>query len=72
MQVKSFVINGNNVVDAAGKVDWNFVKDTPQINIVDNSHSHAARYYTKSEIDSRITSLNAALTQLQTKVNNIK
>jgi hypothetical protein len=72
MQVKTFEINGNNVVDAAGKVDWNFVKDTPQISITDNNHSHATRYYTKTEVDSRISSLNDALNQLQIKVNNIK
>lgn len=72
MQVKTFEMNGVAIVDAGGKVDWNYVKDTPQINIVDNNHSHATRYYTKTEIDSRISSLTSALNQLQAKVNAIK
>ena len=72
MDVKTFDIGGVNIVDAGGRADWNYVKDTPTISITDNNHSHATRYYTKAEVDTRIASLTSALNDLQTKVNNLK
>ncbi len=72
MQVKTFEINGIEIVDSGGRVDWNYVIETPKITITSNAHTHNDRYYVKSEVDLRITSLQKALNSLQEKVNKIK
>ena len=72
MQVKTFEINGIEIVDSGGRVDWNYVVETPRVIITSNAHTHADRYYVKSEVDLRITSLQKALNSLQEKVNKIK
>jgi hypothetical protein len=69
MTVETFEVNGNSIIDAAGRVDWNYVKNTPSISITNNNHSHANRYYTESEVNDRINSLDTALASLQDKVN---
>ena len=71
MIVQTFEVNGNSIIDAAGRVDWNYVKNTPSISITDNNHSHSNRYYTEAEVNERINSLDTALASLQTKVDQL-
>lgn len=72
MQVKTFEINGVEIIDSGGRVDWNHVIETPSETITSNDHTHADRYYVKSEVDLRIASLQKVLNSLQEKVNKIK
>jgi len=71
MIVLELEISGQSIVSEAGDIDWGIVKNTPHINITDNNHSHNDRYYTHSEVDSRISSLTTAIDGLEEKVNNL-
>jgi hypothetical protein len=71
MQIKTFIVNGTEVVDSGGRADWNNVKETPTINITSNAHSHSDRYYTETEVNDRINSLTIALDSLQSKINSL-
>ena len=64
-------MNGQTLMDSVGSIDWGFVKNTPTITITDNNHSHNDRYYTKVEIDNRISSLTASVDGLDEKVTNL-
>ena len=64
-------MNGKTIMDSVGSIDWGFVKNTPTITITDNNHNHNDRYYTKSEIDDRISSLTTSIDGLDEKVKNL-
>ena len=71
MIVRILEINNNKITDNNGKIDWSIVKNTPTIEITSNSHLHNDRYYTKTEVDNRISSLTLAVDELENKVNNL-
>ena len=71
MIILELEISGQSAVSEAGDIDWGIVKNTPQVNITNNNHSHTDRYYTQSEVDSRISSLISAIDGLEEKVNNL-
>ena len=64
-------MNGQTIMDSVGSIDWGFVKNTPTIIITDNNHNHNDRYYTKVEIDNRISSLTTSVDGLDEKVANL-
>jgi len=71
MIVSELIINGQELVNTVGDIDWGVVKNTPTIAITSNAHSHTDRYYTLSEVDTRISSLTTAVDGLEEKVSNL-
>lgn len=71
MTIIELNIAGSTIMDEVGNIDWGIVINTPNIIIHDNSHSHNDRYYTKDEVDSRISSLAAAVDDLEIKVTEL-
>ena len=71
MKVNTLSINNKSIMDEVGNIDWGLVVGAPLIIIEDNNHLHNDRYYTKSEVDSRISSLILAIDGLEEKVNNL-
>ena len=71
MKLDTLFINGKLIIDAAGKIDWNNIKNTPSIMITNNNHTHSDRYYTKNEVDDRLEILDDVLSDLREKIINI-
>jgi len=71
MQLLSLEINGQSILDEVGDIDWGFVKNAPTVNLDDSNYDYTNRYYTKSEIDSRIALLKASVDTLEKKINNL-
>jgi len=71
MTLLTLEINGQSITNEVGDIDWSIVKNTPNVVITSNAHSHTDRYYTKADVDSRITSLTAAVDVLDEKVTNL-
>lgn len=69
MNVQSLKVNGVIILDATNRIDWSVVKNTPTIYIASNTIVHTARYYTYTEVDSRIASLKTAVDGLTAKIN---
>jgi hypothetical protein len=69
MNIQELKINGVKILDATNKIDWSVVKNTPTIYIASNTLVHTARYYTFTEVDSRIASLKTAVDNLTAKIN---
>jgi len=71
MLVLTLEMNEQELVNDVGDIDWGYVKNAPTVNITNNNHDHTDRYYTKSDVDSRITSLTAAVNGLDEKITDL-
>ena len=57
-------------LDGSGQFDWGKVYGTPVANITSNSHTHWDRYYSKNDVDLRVSSLEKSLNSLQEKIDD--
>ncbi len=71
MIVLTLEMNEQELVNEVGDIDWGYVKNAPTVQITSNAHSHTDRYYTKSDVDNRITSLTIAVDGLDEKITDL-
>ncbi len=71
MTVLTLEMNGQELINEVGDIDWGYVKNTPTVSITDNNHSHTDRYYSRGDVDSRITSLTSAVDGLDVKITDL-
>jgi len=69
MKVQELIINEQNMINAAGELDWSNVYNAPMIQITDSNHNHNERYYSKNDVDLRMTILETQITTLIDKLD---
>jgi len=71
MQLLTLEINGQSILDEVSNINWSFVKNAPTVNLDDSNYDYTGRYYTQTEIDSRVSSLTTAVDVLEQKITDL-